>query len=61
MKHVGERESSGCVDRDEDASEAWGICDDTVAIAFTKGCGGVIECDPGFELMPLFGIGAGNC
>jgi len=46
------------VNADVDGSAGSGICDDTVAIAVTKGWGGVTECDPGFELIPLFGIGA---
>jgi hypothetical protein len=50
-----------CANADVDASPAEGTCDDTVAIADTKGCGGVIECDPGFELIPLFGVGVCNC
>lgn len=58
---VGAEGVSGCVNADVDASAAEGICNDTVAIAVTNGCGGVTECDPGVELKPLFGVGMGNC
>jgi len=58
---VREEESREFINADVDASAADGICDDTEAIAVTKGCGGVTECDPGPELVPLFGIGAGSC
>ena len=58
LKLNGDGQSS---EGDVVASAADGICDDTEAIAVTKGCGGVTECDPGFELMPLFGAGVGNC
>ena len=50
-----------CVGGGTDASVAGGICEDIVATAFANGCGGVTECDPGFEVIPLFGVGVCNC